>query len=214
MLCKTFSILYHKTGFGIFFLAFFLVLFCSFFLNTHNSFAVSDVTYNITSSDTFPYYICYTSGQGTPVCSDYKYIIFNPVYSTTPTSAINTYFTVAGLYGARILTFTPTIIELKSPVTTINFPSFSPYLSSVEVTLTSNDISFGSISGSLSITENGTYDVTNYAEAVVDVPAEVIPGDYHDDLQDIKQGIYVCGAVLLVLYFFYCIYRMIIKGVK
>ena len=67
-------------------------------------------------------------------------------------------------------------------------------------------------SGSLSISENGTYDVTNYAEAVVDVPVQVIQGDYHDDLTSINQSILICGAVLLVLYFFYCIYRMIIKS--
>lgn len=73
--------------------------------------------------------------------------------------------------------------------------------------------SFGSSpSGNLDITSNGTYDVTNYATATVDVPAQVIQGDYHDDLVNINQSIIVCGAILLVLYFFYCIYRLIIKN--
>lgn len=71
-------------------------------------------------------------------------------------------------------------------------------------------------SGSLSIVQNGTYDVTDYSEAVVNVPAEVIQGDYHDDLVSINNSILICAAVCLVIYFFYCIYRMIIKntGVK
>lgn len=67
-------------------------------------------------------------------------------------------------------------------------------------------------SGSITLSSNGTYDVSYYAEAVVDVPP--IMGDYHDDLVDIKRSIYVGSATLLVIYFFYCIYRMIIKGVK
>ena len=73
--------------------------------------------------------------------------------------------------------------------------------------------SFGvSPSGDISITSNGTYDVSSYATATVDVPAEVIQGDYHDDLISINNSILVCGAILLVLYFFYCIYRLIIKN--
>lgn len=86
--------------------------------------------------------------------------------------------------------------------------------STIDVTLSFYD-SFPSASapsGSLSITENGTYDVSSYAEAVVDVPDTVIYGDYHDDLVNIYHAILVCAGVCLVLYFFYCIYRMIIKS--
>ena len=81
-------------------------------------------------------------------------------------------------------------------------------------TLTLVDSVIPAPSGSLSITENGTFDVTSYSEAVVDVSQEVIPGDYHDDLIMINNSILICAGTCLVIYFFYCIYRMIIRSVS
>lgn len=43
---------------------------------------------------------------------------------------------------------------------------------------------------------------------------EVPENPYDDKFDNITQAIYVATATLLVIYFFYCIYRMIIKGVK
>lgn len=67
-------------------------------------------------------------------------------------------------------------------------------------------------SGNLDITENGTYDVSSYAQATVDVPPQTVEGDYHDDLQLINNSILISAATILVVYFFFCIYRLIIKG--
>lgn len=67
-------------------------------------------------------------------------------------------------------------------------------------------------SGSLSISQNGTYDVSSYAEAVVNIPETIIYGDYHDDLLQINHSIIIGCAVILCIYFFYCIYRMLLKG--
>ena len=77
-------------------------------------------------------------------------------------------------------------------------------------------IVFSSIvpANTLDISKNGTYDVTNYAEAVVNVPSQECPAggecNYDDKFDGVITAIYTCGAVLLVLYFFYCIYRLII----
>ena len=37
-------------------------------------------------------------------------------------------------------------------------------------------------------------------------------GEYHEDLTNIYGAIIMCGGVIMVLYFFYCIYRILIKS--
>lgn len=41
---------------------------------------------------------------------------------------------------------------------------------------------------------------------------EVSDTPYAEKFDNIEKAIYTCGAILIMLYFFYCIYRMIIKG--
>lgn len=65
----------------------------------------------------------------------------------------------------------------------------------------------------LNISSNGSYDVSDYAEAVVNVP-QVSDTPYDDKLDKLIVSVYVVAGTMLVIYFFYCIYRLIIKGVK
>lgn len=88
----------------------------------------------------------------------------------------------------------------------------SNFTFNVPITFTLTNSIGSSPSGTINISENGTFDVTSYSEAIVNVAAEVIEGDYHNDLVNIYHAIIMCAGVCLVLYFFYCIYRMIIKS--
>ena len=95
--------------------------------------------------------------------------------------------------------------------------SFTPsdYFTNFKFTISDVNPFSSSSTGNLDITENGDFDVTDYSSVSVNVPQTVTSeGQYHNDLVNIQQAIITCGAVLLVLYFFYCIYRIIIKGGK
>lgn len=198
--------------FRYFFLSFLFVAFLSS-LSVINVSAISD--YSITLDD---------SNYNTldvpcsPNCSSYHYLLISDMSSTTFSYQISPY---SSNPSARLVVNHNVGLSSNLSFLLFSFDNADRFVfiggswgsgSSLKITLSENN-PFGSTpTGSLSITSNGTYDVTSYSEAVVNVPPEVIQGDYHDDLISIQQSIYVCGAILLVLYFFYCIYRMIIKN--
>lgn len=191
----------------VFFVAFFA------FIKSPSVSAVSDFTYTWDWSTHPSYYLCGSdSGRS---CSDYSYVIFEPSGSCTDNAPS---FYVAGLGSfSSNSSISPCSKIISTVDSSFLYITGGRYLAdrfsgTILVTLTD---SLGSIpTGSITFTENGTFDVSSYAEAVVDVPATTVPGDYHDDLEGIRVGIYICAGVLLVLYFFYCIYSMLIKGVK
>lgn len=191
------------------------------FFFSHSSYAVDDftLTWNSEGRPQFQYLCGGTSNRS---CSDYKYLIIDQQF---PENFLNIYSNAYLSFVFDSLNVTVpvgnlndlTFFSLNSSITSIQYNAqyqLPDYLAqSVIIIATLTDTSPFSIpSGSINITENGEYDVSSYAQAIVDVPVEVIQGDYHDDLIAIKVGIYTCAAVLLVLYFFYCIYRVIIKS--
>lgn len=222
------------------FLPVFFAFFFSFLFLANDTFAAEDINVTIDSSTVDPGNLVICAYN----CQTYRFLLvrFNNFNSSDPWSfqSQNLSFSLAwddgfstrvGVRGITSFVF----FELSSvsssfPDSSLEVITSSVFYSqtalntlpsdwSIDIILSENNpFSSGIIpSGSLSITENGTYDVINYAEAVVDVPT--FSGgdggedcDYHDDLVKIYNAIMTCGGVLLVLYFFYCIYRMIIKS--
>lgn len=213
-----------KNYFFSLFVALLGVFFGSCIINQNDTYAVEDVTYTINSSNYSLYFCGSSSGVD---CSQYSYLYIQRV-----DSAALGYFQFRYPYGGSILY---PVFSFNQPFILLSFDSFPSnfyiqgvaftgnYSGNVIVTLSENNPFAGSTpSGSIELTENGTYDVSQYAEAVVNVPETDCPpssgggGNYHEDLVAINNSILICAAVCLVIYFFYCIYRMIIKnsGVK
>lgn len=156
-------------------------------------------------------------------CSSYHYVLLSDlnltgslVYSLCPYSSsytIRIVFTINSAFGDNF------VFQLNSFDNADRMIYCSASWSSgtsFKLTFSENNPFGSSATGTINISENGEYDVSSFAIANVNVPPESIPGDYHDDLININNSILVCGAILLVIYFFYCIYRMIIRssGVK
>lgn len=197
-------------------------VFCFGLFTTQNSYAVDDISVIIRANNSVRQWDDVFSTCTGDCLNDYSYLIVSgqPYFYSTVSTPINFYFRADGSFQ-RVFTISGTspfsIYKLPFDGHSNNFLSWgSGYSFENDVTLTLTD-SYQSCppspSGDLSITENGTYDVTNYSSATVNVSSsEVVQGDYHQDLVNINQSIIVCGAILLVLYFFYCIYRLIIKN--
>ena len=169
------------------------------------SYAINDYSGSFDAS-TFPFVLCYGSDSpdSSPQCSDYNTILFNitsPVSSNSPLR----YFQVTNSSNSAIYTINTSVdssLDISSLPATAQLSIINQYSfgsARFDYTLTNTSSCPPSPSGSISITENGTFDVSSYSTAIVDVP--IPPGDYHDDLIKITNGIYVCAGTLLVLYF-------------
>lgn len=190
----------------------FAFCFTSFIINQENNvFAVSDYFYVWDWDTHSSYYLCgENSGRA---CSDYSYVIFEPSGICTDNAASFYVAGVGSFSGNSLISVCSKIIApINSPVLMLTGARYLADRYSGDITITLTDSLSGSApSGSITLSENGTYDVTSYAEAVVDVPAQTLPGDYDDEFNGVIIAIYTCGAIVIMIYFFYIIYGIIIK---
>lgn len=162
--------------------ALFAVLFGSCIITSKSVSAVSDFSGSFDNNSTFPFYICYDFSSDLPHCSDYNYIILIPHVSNSQ-SYQNFSFTSTTL---RLPVFSQSIIGLASNVTNIQVSSFS-YSGSFDFILTES-----------------------YSSCPI--CPEIPENPYDNKFDEIKQAILIIPATALVIYFFFCIYRMLLKG--
>lgn len=178
-------------GFGIFLPVLLSVLFVS------PSYAVSDITVTHSSVSTWQDIFSNCTGN---CLNDYSYLIITPestVYSSYYTrfylrfdgSTLNTW--TVSISGSSI------IVQLPFDGHSYNLLEFrdnSTFYTPLTFTLTDH---LGE----------------SCPEPEEPEPCPVIPENPYDNkLDNITMAIYTCGGILLVLYFFYCIYRIIIKN--
>lgn len=190
------------------------VFFFSLFTSS-SVFAVSDVTLTINSSNWTTASTLCDSFTNSPVsCSDFKYIIIEST-GYAPRSWINYYYEPS---QSNSNTYS---MQMRHPVTSpsvtvFDLPDGFKYFRFMSINYYS-DITDSDFSVTITLTEtdpSGDSDCPVCPEPEEPEPCPVIPDNPYDEkLDNITLAIYTCGAVVLVIYFFYCIYRMIIKTV-
>ena len=193
---------------------FLLPLFFSFFV-VNNTFAVSDITYTFdsTSANGSWFDICVSQGNSGTKCSDYTYMLveFNDfvVTSNDANSNKNSYLdfviqkgvasgsSISSSYHLRCNAFESQLCLYK----------FTDFNFNVHDSIGFNATRFW-------VNSNWSYTITlsesNPFETECPEPEEPEPCQecsnltYHDDFEGVKVAIYTCGAILIVLYFFYC----------
>ena len=180
--------------------------------------AISDQTYTVTSSNS-SLTLCGSGSNYT--CSDYSYLILESdiqYVNNSRTYAIQ--YTVRD--GGNVSNIQRNVIYNFPGVLTFDIPSNVEQIQGWAINSLSSGDSFtitlsespggGGIipSGSLSITSNGTYDVTNYASATVDIASDLPP--YSQLVVDSFWQYHTAfaGAVVAIIAIF-LVYRLI-KG--
>ena len=206
----------------------FLYIFC---FNSVDSFATTE-SYTVTSSNVSQsHYLCYENGSNVSNCSDFSFlrVTFNNIISPSTLSSsfssarvnIQFQYNYSNGLGNNFITCyvinSSCTFQFLSGLESLSYQSFTnqSYFissnSSVLFELSDSPFSSGIVpSGSINLSSNGTYDVSSYAEAVVDVPP--VPGDYHDDLINLNNTLVLVPAVALVIFLLYLLNRIIIKG--
>lgn len=167
------------------------------------SYAIDDLIISCPNRYDVYCYICAPSSYDIPdipTCSDlnnYSFAIFDFPNKSWLNS--NTYLYNANFSSIYPYNFSSIIYNFSSDFSSFNDIMFNPtnvVSNPATYTITLTD----SIGGSCSQPDDPE-------------PCPVVPDTpYGDQLNNITMAIYTCGGILLVLYFFYCIYRIIIKN--
>lgn len=147
-------------------------------------------------------------------CSDYKYLIvetdldFNP--AVTSNARVDFGFLRANNSSMQTHGF-----YLREPFAIVDISVYmaNPNIVKISAGQGAGQLNSG-ISGKLKWTLTDNYSSCSCPDPE---PCPEIPENPYDQkLDNITQAIYIASATLLVIYFFYCIYRLIIKnsGVK
>lgn len=192
-----------KWRFSIFvFSALFAFLF-GLFITTGDTYAVNDLVITVDSntdlSQSSNRYIC--GGSTNIDCSQWRYAIFSFTgQSFDPGNNLEI------RYGTFYTYFYPyynpymiqEIVNFSSPPVVYQFNNFSSWLTTGTFTITLTDT------------------LPSDPCPVCPICPEVPDNPYDDKFDEVIQAIYVCSGTILVIYFFYCIYRLIIRnsGVK
>lgn len=193
------------------------------------SFDVSAVSpsYTLTSRPSSDFNLCDNDSPSTSVlnssCSDFSLLTIDATgfsssssrvevlrYGITSLAVWSIGYTYYPFYNNQL------VISLNNTAKFSVFASSDFSSGSFTFTFSNDPIGCSGIvpDGSITLSSNGEYDVSSYATAIVDVPAVVEPGDYHDDLISINNSILIVGSICLVIYFFYAIYKMILGGLS
>ena len=193
MLCLNRSM---KTGFGFSFLVLFSVFFFSIFLGT-DTYAL-EYSVNITGNLIG---ICNNTNPSSSIsgfaCSDFTYMYF---YSNSDTSSVSeSIYLSFGSYNRISVDMFPVLTSIYPGNLSVFTNNFSYLPSGIDIFL-------------VLTTENPFEDCDCPEPPPVEPCPEIPENPYDSKFDEVTRAIYTCGAILLVLYFFYCIYRMILKS--
>lgn len=208
----------HNIGFGTFFLVFAFALFFSFFLGTHNTFATTvdcgDIMSSFVEGDRFLSYSL--SSCDTSSLDSSKPWIYDVHVSSSSSSSVYAWLgfnasrfgpTLHNQPGSTVFNTLASSIDVNSTV--VSPPQYNgqyfyyPYF--VIAPIFYFDTLTLSVSDSFPTSDCPVCEECQVCPAIPENP-------YDDKFDKIIVAIYTCGAILLIIYFFYCIYGMIIKS--
>ena len=173
--------------------ALFAVLFGSCIITSENVSAVVDYSVTLDKDNlTLPYYIC---GNSTGIdCSDYSYLSVS-FGSVSPGRYIRLYFEKVGSWYQTSDFYT-------------NLPFVIVDISNLDSNSQVSILPISNYSGDVTYTFMSDYSSCPVCPTCPEIP----DNPYDNKFDEIKQAILIIPATALVIYFFFCIYRMLLKG--